>query len=297
MKNKKNSHNGSEVKTENSSIGLFEVNGNGDRIRLPLKAVDARFQVQGDCAEVVLEQVFEHTGKNPVDVLYTFPLPANAAVHRCEMKLGNRVICAKVKPEKEARREFKEQKAKGRRAAIVESVRENLFELQLGNVQPGDHPVILLAMIMPLIENGTTERRLRIPSCPGIRYVPGQPVGADGGTDLVPDAGRLNPPRISAEHADAALFFCAGTIQGATNIESPSHHIECVSHGAGHPAAVMLDQEDSVPDRDFILTWIATGEPVALCSTEDSSYLLCSVRTPDDLPQQRTPRDIFFLLA
>ena len=82
MKNKKNSHNGSEVKTENSSIGLFEVNGNGDRIRLPLKAVDSRFQVQGDCAEVVLEQVFEHTGKNPVDVLYT-PLPANAAVHRC----------------------------------------------------------------------------------------------------------------------------------------------------------------------------------------------------------------------
>jgi Ca-activated chloride channel family protein len=296
MKNKKNSNNGSEVKTESSSIGLFEVNGNGDRIRLPLKAVDARFQVQGDCAEVVLEQVFEHTGKNPVDVLYTFPLPANAAVHRCEMKLGNRVICAKVKPEKEARREFKEQKAKGRRAAIVESVRENLFELQLGNVQPGDHPVILLAMIMPLIDNGTTERRLRIPSCPGIRYVPGQPVGADGGTDLVPDAGRLNPPRVLAEHADAALFFCAGTIQGATNIESPSHHIECVSHGTRRPAAVMLNQEDSVPDRDFILTWIATGEPVALCSTEDSSYLLCSVRTPDDLPQQRTPRDIFFLL-
>jgi Ca-activated chloride channel family protein len=58
----------------------------------------------------------------------------------------------------------------------------------------------------------------------------------------------------------------------------------------------MIDQEDSVPDRDFILTWTATGEPVALCSTEDSSYLLCSVRTPDDLPQQRTPRDIFFLL-
>ncbi len=133
-------------------IGLFSEDAGGGRVRLPLKAVDARFQVEGDCAEIVVEQIYEYTGRKPVDVLYTFPLPADASVHRCEMRIGSRVISAKVKPVKEARKEFKKQKAAGRRAALVESVRENLFELRLGNIQPGDHPVILIAMAVPLCQ-------------------------------------------------------------------------------------------------------------------------------------------------
>ncbi len=279
-----------------SPFGLCFFNETGNKIPLPLKAIDARFQVQGDCAEIVMEQVFEHTGLKAIDVLYTFPLPADAVVHRCDMRIGKKIISAKVKPEAEARKEYKKQKAAGRRVALVETVRDNLFELTLGNVQPGDHPVIQIAMVLPLTQAGTKERRLRIPSCPGIRYIPGMPTGGDGATDLVPDAGRLNPARIAAHDPEAALFFCAGTVQGGRSITSPTHRIDCVEQAEQNLVAIMLDEESAVPDRDFVLLWEPTATPLALCNQADPSYLLCSVHAPSDLPEARSARDIFFLL-
>lgn len=57
--------------------GLFSLSGTS-RVPLPLKALDARFEVAGDCAQVTIKQLFEFDGPNPVDVIYTFPLPAEA---------------------------------------------------------------------------------------------------------------------------------------------------------------------------------------------------------------------------
>ena len=73
-----------------------------------------------------------------MDCLYTFPLPAGAAVYRCEMHVNGRVIRARVEERERAREIAREQKAAGRRTDLVEMERENLFTLALGNLQPGD---------------------------------------------------------------------------------------------------------------------------------------------------------------
>ena len=282
--------------TKRQATGLF-VYANGKRsVPLPLKSIDARFEACGDCASVVLEQIFEFEGPNPVDVLYTFPLPENASVHDCELRVGSRSVKAKIKPLEDAREDYRKAKAAGHRAALVETVRDNLFELQLGNVQPGDEIVIRLSFIVPLSGESALRRRLRIPTCPGVRYIPGRPVGADGGTDLVPDAGRLNPLRIGADDPDAAVFYCAGTIVGGSNIESPSHEIEILPPTPDGKMAVMSIDESDSPDRDFILTWEPVGAPLALMGADNPDYLLCSIHAPADLPQARGARDIFFLL-
>lgn len=288
--------NPAEEATDRHALGLFALTKGVRSVPLPLKTIDARFEACGDAASVVLEQIFEFDGPNPVDVLYTFPLPENASVHDCELRVGSRSVKAKIKPLEDARQEYRNAKAAGHRAALVETVRDNLFELQLGNVQPGDEILIRLAFIVPLSGGSALRRRLRIPTCPGIRYVPGRPVGADGGTDLVPDAGRLNPLRIGADDPDAAVFYCAGTIVGGTNIESPSHQIEILPPTPDGRMAVMSTDECDGPDRDFILTWEPVGVPLALMSQETPDYLLCSIHAPADLPGERGARDIFFLL-
>ena len=63
---------------------------------------------------------------------------------------------------------------------------------------------------------------LRIPFCPGVRYIPGQPLlrrlqgmGVEDDTDEVPDASRISPPRIDALHPDAAYLSIAGVIESA----------------------------------------------------------------------------------
>ena len=276
--------------------GLF-IHANGKRrVPLPLKTIDARFEASGDCASVVLEQIFEFDGPNPVDVIYTFPLPENASVHDCQLRVGSRTVIAKIKPLADARQDFKKAKAAGHRAALVETVRDNLFELQLGNVQPGDAISIRLAFIVPLAGESAQRRRLRIPTCPGVRYIPGDPAGADGATDLVPDAGRLNPLRISSDDPDAAIFYCAGTVLGGTNIESPSHDIRILPPTPDGKIAVLTTAECDCPNRDFILTWEPLAAPLALMNPADPDYLLCSIHAPSDLPKERGARDVFFLL-
>ena len=278
-----------------TTFGLHPIHQGSCGVPLPLKAVDARFEVAGDCAQIAIEQIFEFNGPNPADVLYTFPLPEDASIHRCQLRVGNRVVEAVAKPTVDARQDFEHAHAAGHRVAIIETLRENLFELQLGNVQPGDAVTIFISYTAALRGEGHS-RRLRIPTCPGVRFIPGQPVGVDGATDLVPDAGRLNPLRINPADQAAAVFYCAGTLIGATDIQSASYEIEVLPPASDGRIGILPSKDSDTPDRDYILTWETCGEPLALSSNDDPEYLLCSIQAPDDLPLQRGARDIFLLL-
>jgi Ca-activated chloride channel homolog len=118
------------------------------------------------------------------------------------MIVNGRTIRAKVVEQEAARRIARQKKAEGRRTALVEMERGNLFTLSLGNVQPDDIIVIRFAYVEEL-DAWKDELALQIPFNPGVRYVPGEPLlrlnsgrGAVDDTDQVPDASRLSPPRI-----------------------------------------------------------------------------------------------------
>ena len=189
------------------------------RVALPLKGVECQFHVCGDLLSVEIDQIFHQNAAQAMDCLYSFPLPAGAAVYRCEMHVNGRVIRAKVEEQERAREIAREQKAAGRRTALVEMERENLFTLSLGNLQPGDVVVIRFAYVETLtrLVDWTS---LRIPFCPGVRYIPGEPLlrslrgkGVADDTDQVPDASRLSPPRLDALHPDAAYLSVQGVIE------------------------------------------------------------------------------------
>jgi Ca-activated chloride channel family protein len=290
------------------------------RIALPLIHVETRFRVTGEFAAVEMDQVFEQTAREPLDVTYTFPLPGAAAVYRCEMIVNERIIRARVMEEQEARRTVAEKKAAGHRTALVEMDRESLFTLQLGNTAPGDRIVIRFAYFEKLDRLGSSDLSLRIPFCPGIRYIPGKPLlrknrglGSVDDTDQVPDASRLSPPRIGADHPDAATLYLHGALDAdevaLRTLSSPSH--PALIRPAEALLEVELAGEQHVPDRDFILRWQETAAAAAKpkawvslhrdpASGSDHRYALLQVRAPqleavaaaaDDFAQ-----DIYFLL-
>src|SRR5262245_61431447 len=90
------------------------------RVTLPLKGVECRFEVCGELLGVELDQIYHQNAAKPMDCVYSFPLPAGAAVHRCEMHVNGRVIRAKVEEQGRARKLVQAQKAAGRRTALVE---------------------------------------------------------------------------------------------------------------------------------------------------------------------------------
>src|SRR6185503_12647465 len=205
------------------------------RVILPLKGVTCDFSVLSGLAEVSMTQIFRQENDQPLDCEYLFPLPADASVYWCEADINGHVIRAQVREREEARQLAAEKKAAGFRTALVEAERDNLFTLSLGNVQPDDLIVIQLKYFQPLRSLAET-RSVEIPFCPGIRYIPGRPLlrsnkgkGIIDDTAEVPDASRISPVRIDAEHPDAAYVEVRGTLDGRfvdeKSLSSPSHSI------------------------------------------------------------------------
>ena len=280
------------------------------KISLPLKGVECRFEVTAGLASVEMDQIFHQNAARPLDCKYTFPLPAGAAVYRCEMHVNGRVVRATVEADADAKRIYREQKAAGHRAALVEVERENLFTLSLGNVQPDDVIVIRFAWFQTL-ERIADELSLRIPVCPGIRYIPGKPLlrslsgrGVSDDTDEVPDASRISPPRIDALHPDAAYFTIAGRLAAsevaADSLSSPTHLV-ALQNGDDF-LQIALAENGAVPDRDFVLRWTEAKE-VALSPRAWSyraggeTFALVQFRAPADAPvATNLPQDVYFLV-
>jgi len=64
--------------------------------RVPLKETSADVSIAGVIARVQVLQVFENTGRVPIEAVYVFPASTRAAVHGVRMKSGQRVIEAKI---------------------------------------------------------------------------------------------------------------------------------------------------------------------------------------------------------
>ena len=204
--------------------------------------MECRFDVCGDLLSVEIDQIFHQSNRDPLDCTYGFPLPGGASVYRCEMHVNGRVLGAKVEPVEKARRLVSEMKAAGRRTALVEVERENLFTLSLGNLQPDDLIVVRLAYVQTLtrLPDWTS---FQIPFCPGVRYIPGTPLlrapkgrGVEDDTDEVPDASRISPPRMDRLHPDAAYMSVEGVIA------HPADEVRAISSPSQETASLRSSQ-------------------------------------------------------
>jgi Ca-activated chloride channel family protein len=279
------------------------------QIHLPLKAIECRFEVFGAAVDVQIDQVFHQSASRPLDVTYSFPLPSKAAVYRCEMIVNGRTIRAKVVEQKAARRIVRQKKAEGRRTALVEMERGNLFTLSLGNVQPDDIVVIRFAYVEEL-DAWNDELALQIPFNPGVRYVPGEPLlransgkGAADDTDQVPDASRISPPRVDRLHPDIARISLSGRLDGCdvdlSSVSSPTHPTAVRPKGSSFE--IFLPINAAVPDRDFVLRWSRAPRPdlqstVWTSSDGEETYALIQLSAPDGVPAHREGTDLYFLV-
>lgn len=278
------------------------------RVVLPLKGVECEFSVSAGLVEVRMTQIFRHENRQPLDCEYLFPLPADASVFSCEADINGRIIRAAVRERNEAAQLAAQKKAEGRRVALVEAERENLFTLTLNNVQPDDLILVTLKYIQPLRVLADMPS-VEIPFCPGIRYIPGNPLlrsnrgkGIVDDTGQVPDASRISPVRFDKEHPDAAFVEIRGTLDAgfvdAASIGSPSHKV--ISRPEGKTLTIRLSDKGEVPDRDFVLRWKEL-QPEGLAARAwirevgQETYALLEIRAPKSVGIP-VPMDFYFLV-
>ncbi|HSN13386.1 MAG TPA: VIT domain-containing protein, partial [Anaeromyxobacteraceae bacterium] len=107
----------------------FEVRGDGATERLPLEETKAQVDVAGVIARVRVTQTFRNDGRMPIEAIYVFPASTRAAVHGMRVRIGERTIEARIERKAEARAQYEQARHEGKRAALLEQERPNVFTM------------------------------------------------------------------------------------------------------------------------------------------------------------------------
>ncbi|MBI3855076.1 MAG: VWA domain-containing protein [Planctomycetes bacterium] len=282
------------------AFGTLCVTKDDRRARLPLAGVRVSARVADRVAEISMEQKFRNPFTEALEAVYLFPLPGGAAVSAFELKVGARVIKGVVKERDEARRSYVEAIQQGKRAALLEQDRDDVFTVQVGNLPPGEEVSVRIVTSerLPFFEDGTTE--LRLPLLVAPRYIPGQPLprdpvgdGVEWDTDQVPDASRITPPRLAPGFDPKVALNIDVEIAGGVLSElACSQHAVKMANGK-----IALANQDELLDRDFILRWKLAGDKVrtSLLTTQEGFGML-SIIPPRRDGFLGLARDVVFIL-
>ncbi|HXI91272.1 MAG TPA: VIT and VWA domain-containing protein [Blastocatellia bacterium] len=234
----------------------------------PLKHTDVKAEISGFISRVVVTQEFENPFKEKIEAVYTFPLPHNAAVDDMTMRVGDRTVRGRIRRREEARAVYEAARASGNVASLLDQERPNIFTQSVANIMPGEKVNITISYVETLrYEDGSYE--FVFPMVVGPRYIPGAPIGKQGGgwapdTDRVPDASRITPPvaregtRAGHDISIAVALDAGVPIDG---LKSPLHDVE-VERPSAHSAVVELKDKAVIPNKDFILKYDVAGQHI-----------------------------------
>lgn len=289
---------------------LFKTNGS--YVQATHLNTDVTVDVTGIIARTTLRQRFENQTDEWQEAVYVFPLPETAAVNHMEMRIGDRRIVSRIKEKEEARRIYNQAKASGKKAALTEQQRPNLFSQAVANIAPHETIEVELRFIDRVgYASGSFDYRLPLTLTP--RYIPGTAREADSTdvsigqfgwtqpTDQVLDAANITPPMLPAGTATnlATITFHINAGIELRDIDSAYHNIRTIKHAQRYD--VTLRKGAVAMDRDFVLTWqpVVGAQPHAALFTErvdGKDYALLMVLPPQLETTTSLPRDMIFIV-
>ncbi|MCG8908341.1 VIT domain-containing protein [Pseudomonas sp. DP-17] len=278
-----------------SSPYFFVENADPAVDALPLKATRVDARVLGNIAEVTVTQEYRNQGKTPLEARYVFPASTRAAVHGMTVHLGERVIQAQIREKQKAKAEYQQAKQDGKTAALLEQERENVFQMNVANILPGDVVQVELRYSELLVP---TDGKFQFvfPTVVGPRYN-GRDESGSGQQQWI------ESPYLPAGQPSATKFALQVELLAPVQIgeiSSPSHRLAIQRDGQRATARIAAD-EATASNRDFILDYQLGGDAVQsgllLSRGEQENFFLAMV-APPRAPDSRliVPRDYVFVV-
>uniref|UniRef100_A0A8P4KH76 von Willebrand factor A domain-containing protein 5A n=1 Tax=Dicentrarchus labrax TaxID=13489 RepID=A0A8P4KH76_DICLA len=152
---------------------------------VPLKSVEVELEVRDHVATVVSTLNYENKEDKPLEAVFVFPLPGDAAVCHFSATIGQRQIVAEVKEKQEAREEYDDALSSGQQAFLLEESEQSpdIFSLSVGSLPPGESASIRLEYVTELAVQADDGLRFCLPAVLNPRY---QPQGASVQVTSVP---------------------------------------------------------------------------------------------------------------
>lgn len=287
----------------------------------PLQHTDVQANISGFVARVDVEQHFANMSQWPIEAIYTFPLPNDAAVDAMTMTIGDRKIVGKIKRREEARQIYQAAKNAGKNASLLDQERPNIFTQAVANILPGQNITISISYVDVLkYDEGSYE--WSFPTVVGPRYTPsgGYQVEGERGAPsddsevspetnaIVRDADAITPPIApssttsstrSGHDLSLAVYIDAGVPLGA--VHSQLHAIDVTRPDATR-AVVRLRDGVTRPNRDFILRFRTAGQEIqtgvlASADGKGGGYFTLIMQPPASPPATEiAPKEMIFVI-
>jgi Ca-activated chloride channel family protein len=275
---------------------FFVKSDDPDLDQLPLKNTYADVNIAGVIADVQVVQVYKNEGKSVLEAIYVFPASTRAAVYDMTMTIGERVIRANIKKKKDARQEYEQAVREGRAASLLEQHRPNVFQMNVGNILPGDEIKVELSYTELLLAEEKTYE-FSYPTVVGPRY--SNQSDNDTNTDQWVKNPYLHDGENPSYNFDIDLHIAAG--MPIKDIFSPSHTVN-IDYNTKDDAEIELAQgENKKGDRDFILKYRLNGNEIApgllLHRGEKENFFLMMLQPPKRIKTKEIPyREYIFIV-
>ncbi|XP_037630977.1 von Willebrand factor A domain-containing protein 5A-like isoform X2 [Sebastes umbrosus] len=156
---------------------------NANKEPVPLKSVEVELEVKDHVATVVSTLNYENKEDKPLEAVFVFPLPGDAAVCHFSAKIGQTQIVAEVKEKQKAREEYDDALSSGQQAFLLEESEQSpdIFSLSVGSLPPGESASIRLEYVTELAVQADEGLRFCLPAVLNPRYQPQGSEGSGGG--------------------------------------------------------------------------------------------------------------------
>ncbi|KAG1952441.1 von Willebrand factor A domain-containing protein 5A-like isoform X1 [Pimephales promelas] len=141
---------------------------------VPLKSISVEVRVQDHVSTVSSTLLYVNEEERPLEALFVFPLPADAAVCHFSAKIGEQEIVAKVQERETARDRYDDALSSGQQAFLLEESAESpdVFRLSVGCLSPGQNAAVTIIYITELDVQADHSLRFCLPAVLNPRYTP-----------------------------------------------------------------------------------------------------------------------------
>ena len=230
----------------------------GEPMRLSMQRLWLAGQVLPAGGRLVVQHVFRSDEDRPLEVVYSFPLPRDAALRGFRITGDGFEVNSELKQTEEAVKAYEQGVADGSLSTLARQYGDGLINLTVGNVRPGETVTVHLEMLagVELRDDGF---RFRFPFTLAPAYhARMRAVDTGDGGEIELPAGEFGDLILPRFREDASALHAVGFELSLLHhlpleeIGSPSHAIKVRQDAAG-PAQVTLAPAKDVPNRDLVL--------------------------------------------
>jgi Ca-activated chloride channel family protein len=225
----------------------------GEALKLSMQRLWLAGRMLPAGARLTVQHIFRSQEKKPIEVIYSFPLPRDAALRAFRITGEGFDVHSELKPVEDAVKAYEDGMAAGSLSALVRQYGDGIVNLTVGNVRPGETVTVYLELLAG-VESRDDGYRFRFPFtlAPGYHSkMRAAVVNGEGEMDLPSDEfGDVILPRWRQDASGLhEVGFELKVIGALREIGSPSHTIRVGEGGS----SVSLARDHDAPNRDLIL--------------------------------------------